>query len=303
MTTPGKPITGGTALRLPAITSPNFNLQNPAASPSPSWAILINGLAYFFGLTITGGTITGPDYTINTSGAFFYMGAPAAGNLSVSVVPGTVQVTDAFGNKALAGLTYYLSQSGKSVAVNTGQPFGSGGTAVYLAATQAGPWAATSALISFAVDVAGTDVNVAIEGNAISIASGTSVSIPAGNFTSQAGTAANKTQVSTDIWQAVTPNAGNGWGGSGRVKFLAEANVVKCQMNLTAGTLTNGTAAASVPADYIPASTQFLPVGTANGTALTNGPYLQLTTGGNWQVENLPAGTTTVHLNGDYALD
>ena len=74
-------IGGGGALVYPSIHSPNFNIANPAASPNPSWAILKNGLAYFFGLVLSGGTIMGPDYVINTSGIFIYSGTPANGNL------------------------------------------------------------------------------------------------------------------------------------------------------------------------------------------------------------------------------
>lgn len=74
-------IGGGGALVYPSIHSPNFNIGNPSASPSPSWAILKSGLAYFFGLVLSGGTITGPDYVINTAGIFIYSGAPAVGNL------------------------------------------------------------------------------------------------------------------------------------------------------------------------------------------------------------------------------
>lgn len=92
---------GGGALVYPQIKSPNFNIANPAASPSPSWAILKNGLAYFFGLVLAGGTITGPDYIINTAGIFIYSGTPATGNLIGSWAG--VSGTDAFGNLYPAG--------------------------------------------------------------------------------------------------------------------------------------------------------------------------------------------------------
>jgi hypothetical protein len=100
--TPEYPVVSNTGLLVPAVNSPNFNLQNPAASPTPSWAILQNGLAYFFGLTLFGGTITGPDYIINTSGIFIYNGTPAAGNLIGSWAGATG--TDAFGNAYPQGL-------------------------------------------------------------------------------------------------------------------------------------------------------------------------------------------------------
>jgi hypothetical protein len=302
MTTPGKPVFGAGALRYPAIYSPNFDLANPSASPANSWALLQNGLAYVFGLILSGGTITGPDYVINTAGAFFYVGAPAAGNLSASIVPGAAHVVDQFGNFALAGLTSY------DPATVTATKVGSQGVLCFSAPTQAGPYGSAYGIADF--NLSG-EINLLNTLGGFQLSATTGILITAGTLgvtvagpvTMTGGTAASKTQVSTDTWQAVTPNAGNGWGGSGRVKLLAEAKAAWCQMNLTAGTLANGTAAASVPAAYIPSATQFIAVGTGNGTAVTNGPYLQLTTGGNWQVENLPAGTTTVHLNGIYALD
>lgn len=108
---------GGGALVYPSVHSPNFNVANPLASPSPSWAILKNGLAYLFGLIITGGTITGPDYIINPAGAFFYNGAPATGNMLASIAgaPGT----DAFGNVFTAGI-YLYGPGGSQLAMKDG---------------------------------------------------------------------------------------------------------------------------------------------------------------------------------------
>jgi hypothetical protein len=96
-------IGGGGALVYPSIHSPNFNVANPAASPTPSWAILKSGLAYFFGLVLSGGTITGPDYIINSSGIFLYSATPALGNLVVSLTPAAG--VDSFGNVYGADLT------------------------------------------------------------------------------------------------------------------------------------------------------------------------------------------------------
>lgn len=132
------------------------------------------------GVSLQTPVIIGTDFLITPGGAFFYTGSPAPGNLSVSVVPGSSQVTDPVGNVALAGSTVYLSQSGKQLAVSSGQPYGSGGTAVYLAATQAGPWTISSALLSFSVSGSGTDVNVALEGNLVSVAGSLGTSFPVG---------------------------------------------------------------------------------------------------------------------------
>jgi len=102
----GNPIAGGTAMRIPALTSPNFNLADPGASPNPSWAILASGIAYFFGIVIANGGITGDDYIVNSSGFFFYDGTPAYGNLIISITPGT-SGTDGFGNDYDAGINVY----------------------------------------------------------------------------------------------------------------------------------------------------------------------------------------------------
>jgi hypothetical protein len=78
-------------------------VASPTASPTPSWAILKNGLAYFFGLVILGGgSITGPDYIINGAGIFIYGGTPAHGNLIGSWAGAAG--TDAFGNAYPEGL-------------------------------------------------------------------------------------------------------------------------------------------------------------------------------------------------------
>lgn len=116
--TPEYPVVSNTALLVPAINSPNFNLQNPPASPSPSWAILQNGLAYFFGLILSGGTILGPDYIINTSGIFFYTGTPTLGNLVSSSA--SVGGVDQFGNVFQAGDWVYGTNASIGIEVESG---------------------------------------------------------------------------------------------------------------------------------------------------------------------------------------
>jgi hypothetical protein len=93
------PLVGvGGALVYPQIKSPNFSIPDETG-----WAILKSGLAYFFGIVISGhGTITGPDYIINSAGAFFYSGTPAIANLIVSVASAGGE--DAFGNIYPAGI-------------------------------------------------------------------------------------------------------------------------------------------------------------------------------------------------------
>jgi hypothetical protein len=105
-------IGGGGALVYPSIHSPNFSIANPAASPSPSWAILKSGLAYFFGLVLSGGTITGPDYIFDPTGLFFYSGTPGA---PIAPVSGSVNSPGSFSNLAgpvvIPAGTYLVSWS------------------------------------------------------------------------------------------------------------------------------------------------------------------------------------------------
>jgi hypothetical protein len=167
---------GGGALVYPSVHSPNFNVANPPASPNPSWAILKTGLAYFFGLIVTGGTITGPNYVINSAGAFFYSGTPAPGNL-VATIAGAAG-TDTVGNAYLGrGFTSYFVQGGTAFANNYSQNT----IQNYSCATgQAGPYVAGNALfetnalqaLMLAVDGAGNQSDVIVGAAAVNVQSG-----------------------------------------------------------------------------------------------------------------------------------
>lgn len=95
------PIVGGTALRIPAIQSPNYN---PGIA---GWIIKISGDAEFNNLTIRG-QFLGADFIINSAGIFLYSGTPANGNLVGSWT--SASGTDAFGNAYQTGLSLYSSQ-------------------------------------------------------------------------------------------------------------------------------------------------------------------------------------------------
>lgn len=122
MTTPfNNSIVGeqGTLVRS-QIKSPNFSLAGQTG-----WAILKNGNAYFFNITATGTitatTFAGTDFVINSAGEFYYSGAPAAGNLVYSNVPGG-SGTDTFGNHYLGnGATWYNSVSGTAMGAQAGE--------------------------------------------------------------------------------------------------------------------------------------------------------------------------------------
>lgn len=99
MTTPGfaNPISAGGILVQPRIQSPNFSIAGQTG-----WAILANGLAYFFDIVLSGGTITGPDWILNSAGYFQYSGTPAHGNLILSLA--SAAGTDGFSNAYPEGL-------------------------------------------------------------------------------------------------------------------------------------------------------------------------------------------------------
>ena len=94
----GNPIVGGTALRIPAIQSPNYS---PGVA---GWIISIDGSAEFNNLTVRG-TFQGVDFIINMSGIFLYSSTPAAGNLIGSWA--AAAGTDAYGNKYDQGVISY----------------------------------------------------------------------------------------------------------------------------------------------------------------------------------------------------
>lgn len=94
------PIVGGTALRIPAIQSPNYS---PGVS---GWIIKINGDAEFNNLTIRG-EFLGTAFIINSAGIFLYSSTPAAGNLVGSWA--SASGTDAYTNSYPAGLNIGLS--------------------------------------------------------------------------------------------------------------------------------------------------------------------------------------------------
>jgi hypothetical protein len=94
------PVVGGTALRIPAIQSPGYS---PGAA---GWIIKIDGSAEFNNVLIRGGTVTQGTILV-------YNGAPAAGNLVLSIA--ATAGVDGFGNAYVAGEGLY-GASGQVVA-------------------------------------------------------------------------------------------------------------------------------------------------------------------------------------------
>ncbi|HEY1699197.1 MAG TPA: hypothetical protein VGG75_05700 [Trebonia sp.] len=103
-------IGGGGALVYPSIHSPDY------AAGSAGWSINKDGSAEFNDLELRG-TFQGTDYVINSAGAFFYSGTPAAGNLLISIT--SADGTDPYGNPYLGGI-YTRSASGAYVQIQVG---------------------------------------------------------------------------------------------------------------------------------------------------------------------------------------
>lgn len=98
-------IAGGQGnLIITSLQSPNF------VHDISGWQVDKNGNAEFNSLTIRG-TFFGTDFIISAAGIFLYSGTPALGNLSASLVPGAVTVTDPEGNTAQPGITSYSSST------------------------------------------------------------------------------------------------------------------------------------------------------------------------------------------------
>ena len=134
-------IGGGGSLVYPSIHSPNFS-----QATQTGWSIDKNGNAFFYGI-VTSGEFTGTDFIINSAGAFFYSGTPAAGNLAASISQSAG--TDTFGNAWLQGITYYsfstlLNQwfavNNSAVLFQAIPGMSLPGVIFWTAATQAGPW-------------------------------------------------------------------------------------------------------------------------------------------------------------------
>ena len=110
------PVTGGQgALVRPAIKSPNY------VAGSSGWTINRDGSAEFNNLTLRG-TFNGTNYVINSSGAFFYDGAPAAGNLIASITPAIG--TDSHGNPYARGVSVYDNTNHVFTNLNSGISLG-----------------------------------------------------------------------------------------------------------------------------------------------------------------------------------
>lgn len=110
------------------VQSPNFQHL------VQGWQIARDGSAEFNNLVLRG-TFNGTNFIINSSGAFFYSGTPAAGNLIYSITAGAT--SDGLGNAIPnPGSTSYFNSGSGYISLNVN----GGALSWATAATEAGPW-------------------------------------------------------------------------------------------------------------------------------------------------------------------
>jgi hypothetical protein len=225
-----------------------------------------------------GDPVNGAEYLINGSGAFFYRGTPAAGNLAVSLVPGTTNVTDPFGNIALPGLTSY-------------EGFGSGDVALNV---QAGiiqwlEWSGSSWAIGAGLDW--VPVNGFTE----------LVNSP---FRSLDGTASNPTLIITDSWNKPSSLSG-GWA-PGRPGFqyrLTPERQLHVAGLINPATMTSAAFYTLPSPEYIPGNGLDFPVAFHTPAGYAQAAFGRISAAGVLSIINATRATGLVVLDAIIPLD
>ena len=310
----GNPDFGGPALRLPAMRSPNY------VAGSTGWTINQDGSVEFnngtFRGTVTAGTFQGTDFVINSSGAFFYSGTPAAGNLIASIA--SVAGTDAFGNAYLQGAVSYTPNQtwsaliggqlflgdappGSTTLTDAAALFTTDGSAITALISKTVPAVTTTRLLlEFLSATAGALAVLKVLDQGGTASANVAVSGAALKISADGGTLAT--------WQTVANGGislGSGWasntvaGGAQDLQYRldAEDNLV------ITGTLhtTSATPAATIftlPAAYRPAVLQRdTCTSRAAGTTSPNDLSISSSTGAVSLLSNLTASSTDLYIN------
>lgn len=292
----GNPIVGGTALRIPAIQSPNY------VPGSSGWIVKIDGSAEFNNLTVRG-QFQGTDFIVNSAGIFLYSAAPAAGNLIGSWT--SAAGTDAYGNAYVGGLATYAPdgsiiqlQSGAGATMNF-TPQASGGhtyTPGQITTTLGG-----SGQAGLEISSGATNPNTALAGIAL-FGTGPGASLAEIEMTADVVTTNKAIQVGTAVtqfgatWQ--TPSLGTGWasGPSGgsfrglRYRIDAEDNLILSGVVHTTSATPSATLF-TLPAGYRPAAGE-RPGITFNKAGTYTAGSLQIATTGVCTVDPVPTVTS-----------
>lgn len=213
------PIVAGLKLLIAAIQSPNF------ITGVSGWSINKDGSAEFNNLTIRG-TFMGTNFEINSSGAFFYSGTPALGNILVSIA-GTAG-TDPFGNNYPAGIKDFGlmsvesgdSHGGLIIIMHTPTTSNPGTISVFETDATHGSFATavsgdaharhvvrTSGRMEWGDGTNAADLAIQrLSAGLLEILQSVQVD---GTITATGGTATTPTLITTDTWTAAT--LGTGW--------------------------------------------------------------------------------------------
>ncbi len=272
------------SLAIPSVRSPNF------VTGVSGWTINKDGSAQFNNVTIRG-TLTGPDYIIDSTGAFYYEGTPALGNLSCSDVPGTVTILDPKGNTALPGVTSYFNSAGSPQ--NACQSFG-GGVNLYT-------WSGAAWVIRVAtgVDFA-TGLYLVTAINNMQLSGDLQV---IGSINSISGTQSDPSIITTDNWTTVTSFSANFAAGGPAPQYALEPIGVggKAQIHLRGQVLLTGATAADAPMFAIPfvflRNQDFVTANNLAGYAAGN-RVVRVATSGNIRCEPTGVNTNFVLLDG-----
>jgi hypothetical protein len=178
---PNAGIVGGTVLRIPAIQSPNFS-----KATKTGWEILQAGQAYFF-QNVVSGEFDGTNFVINSSGAFFYNGTPAPGNLLIAIAP--TFGTDPFGNFYQGGL------SATQDFLISGQVLGTISTDIVLQSAASG-----GAIVLQTSDASGNITTLTVGPNGVTFNNGPGMNMGTPTATALAG---SPTVAGTEIFDAV----------------------------------------------------------------------------------------------------
>lgn len=261
-------------LVIAAIQSPNF------AAGLAGWIVRKDGSAEFNNLTIRG-VFNGTDFIINSSGAFFYNGTPASGNLIASIT--TASGTDPYGNPYQSTITGYKSGTSAFTQIANG--------IIKLQDTSANDWA----LVAF---LAATIPYLAVE------YSGSPVL-----FISKTGmvTALQPGTTSPETWHSMSLI--NGWANSaGNTvaryrKVASPPNSVQIMGVISAAAATAGTFF-TLPAGYVPAGVGGFAAGANASVSASQAPQIRYDASGNLSSNSVGLGTSAaVWFNGFIPLD
>lgn len=286
------------------------------------------GNTYPQGLSVTMGQISGSvflgaDFIINNSGIFIYMGAPANGNLLISLAG--AGGTDGFSNAYFQGLTVYgpsgariqLEDNGAQAALtltpagvtsNNIPPQVIAGSVNTGAVNEISELAVLSGKENSNADAGLQLQSAPADASALALAfiefGGAAESYFAPGFgirPRQPGTLGT-----IEFWHTMTLL--NSWtvgsGGFAQYKLMPDNTVLIRLNNLVPGTIADGTTIWTAPTGYIPSSHQKLPLIVQYSVAPAYGgmPFLY-TNGSALEVFDLRGTVSDIHATAVYALD